>query len=120
MKFFVRWVVLSVALWVAVVLVDGLRVDGGPVVYLLTAAVFGFVNTVIGKAFRLLTAPLILLSFGFFLLVINALMLLLTAFLVPSFEVDGLGSAIIGGVVVSVVSFVLNAVVAGGRFLRNI
>ena len=80
---------------------------------LAVAAIFGLVNALIKPLFTFASAPLLLITLGLFLLVINALMLLLTSWLATrlgvGWHVDGFWTALLGSVIVSVVSFVLNA-----------
>lgn len=108
MRFLLKLIVSAISLWVAVQLIDGLKVDGGALTYLWIALVFGIVNTFVGKVLKLFSLPLILATFGLAIFVINALMLELTDALVRSFEVAGFGSALAGSLIISLVSMVLN------------
>lgn len=107
-----RWVINAVALWVAVQLVPGIRAPDNVVTLAATAAIFGLVNALIRPVLKLVTCPLILLTLGLFTLVINALMLWLTSWIAGFFDlgfaVDGFVAAVLGAVVVSVVSVVLS------------
>ncbi|WP_149539496.1 phage holin family protein [Siccirubricoccus phaeus] len=104
MGFLVRLLFTAFALWVAAEIVPGIEVRGlGSL--LLAAAVFGLVNALIRPLAVLLTLPLTLLTFGLFLLVVNAAMLGLTAWLLPGFRVEGFGPALLGALLVSVVSW---------------
>jgi putative membrane protein len=73
--------------------------------------IFGVLNAIIKPLFALFTVPLILLTLGLFLIVINACMLLLTSWLAGLFNlgwhVDGFWNALIGGIIISIVSFLL-------------
>ena len=115
MRFLVRLLVTAAALWVAIRLVPGIRYDGSGWTLLVVALVFGIVNAVVRPLLVFLTCPLILLTLGLFLLVLNALMLLLTAWAAGmlgfGFEVDGFAAALVGAVIVSLVSAVLNVFV---------
>jgi putative membrane protein len=112
----VRWVINAVAIWAAIMVVPGLNADGGWTVYLWVALILGLVNALIAPIFKALTCPLILLTLGLFTLVINGAMLWLAGVLSREFGlgffVRDLGAAILGALVVSVVSFVLS-VLAG-------
>jgi putative membrane protein len=81
-------------------------------VLLVVAFIFGVLNAIIKPIFALFTAPLILLTLGLFLIVINACMLLLTSWLAGLFDlgwdVDGFWTAVLGGIIISIVSFILN------------
>ena len=103
----IKWACLAVAVWATTGLLDGVNVDGGIGTYLLIAAVFATVNLVLGTVVRLLTLPLILVTLGLFSLVVNALMLLVTDWLMDSFDVDGLGTAILAALIIAVVGAVL-------------
>lgn len=111
-----HWVLNAAALWVAAAIVPGLEFHGGVGRLLLVAAVFGVVNSLLRPLLTILTCPLVLLTLGFFMLVINALMLMLTGSLSESwnlgFTVSGFWAAFFGGIVVGLVSFVLSAALA--------
>jgi putative membrane protein len=111
-KFLVRWFIAAVALYAAVRLVPGLSYEGGWQTLAGMALLFGLVNACVRPILGLLSCPLIILTMGIFLLVLNGLMLLLAArlasvFGVP-FYVESFGAAFWGALVVSVASFVLN------------
>ncbi|MBC8265222.1 MAG: phage holin family protein [Anaerolineales bacterium] len=110
-----RWLINAVALYAAAEFVPGIQADGGWQVLLFMALIFGLVNALIRPILKFLTCPLIMLTLGLFTLVINALMLQLAAWLGRQF---GLGfyvrnfwSALLGALVISVVSFVLTMVI---------
>ena len=107
------WVVVGLAFVVVTRIVPGIQVHGGFESYAVVAVVFGLVNGILGPVLRLLTLPISILTLGLFMLVINALLLLLTAFLVPSaLTIDGFLSAFIGAILIGLVSWVLNHVLA--------
>jgi putative membrane protein len=113
----VRFLVNAVALWIATLVVDGVDVDASTtrdevLTILAVAAVFGVVNLLIKPLVVLLSIPLYIITLGLFTLVVNALMLLLTSWIagllgVP-FDVDGFWDAVLGALVISVVSWLLN------------
>jgi putative membrane protein len=111
-----HWILNAAALWVAAALIPGLDFNGGVGSLLLVAAVFGIVNSTLRPLLTILTCPLIVLTLGFFTLVINALMLLVTGWLSESwnlgFTVSGFWAAFFGGLVVGLVSMVLSLVLA--------
>jgi putative membrane protein len=80
---------------------------------LLVALIFGVINAIVKPLFRIVTIPIILLTLGIFLLVINALLLMLTSWLSGVFglgwHVDGFWTALWGSIIISIVSFILNA-----------
>ena len=119
MRFLARLLVNAAALWVATRIVPGVSYSGGVVPMLAVALVFGVVNAVIGTATKILTFPIILLTLGIFILVINGLMLMLTSAMSSAlglgFHVDGFWAAFWGGLVVSVISTALSLVVRDSR-----
>jgi len=119
MRFLARLLVNAAALWVATRIVPGVTYSGGVLPMLAVALVFGVVNAVIGTAAKILTFPIILLTLGIFILVINGLMLMLTSAMSSAlglgFQVDGFWAAFLGGLVVSVVSTALSLVVRDSR-----
>jgi putative membrane protein len=116
MRFLIRLLITAAALWVAVHLVDGIDYTGPPLHLLVVALVFGVVNAVVRPLLVMLTCPLIALTLGLFVFVLNALMLLLTSALSGAlglgFHVNGFVPAFLGGLVVGITSAVLNLVVA--------
>ncbi len=111
-----RWLISTLAIFVAVYLIPGIGFVGPGWELGIVAAVFGLVNAALRPLLTLLTCPLIILSLGLFGLVINALLLLLTARIAAGlgvqFTVDSFLSAFLGGLVISLVS-VLLSVLAG-------
>ncbi|HZE75776.1 MAG TPA: phage holin family protein [Gemmatimonadales bacterium] len=107
----IRLVINATALFVAVRLIPGMHFTGGVGKLLLVALVFGLVNAVVRPVLTLLSCPLIVVTLGLFLLVINALMLGLTSWLSTrldlGFQVDGFGPALVGGLVIGLISTVL-------------
>jgi putative membrane protein len=119
--FFLRWSMNLLALVVAASLIDGIRIRSIGM-GILAAGILGVVNAVIRPVVMLLTLPITVLTLGFFTLVVNALMLLLVARLVPGLVIEGFRAAFWGGLIVSLVSWVLNLFVGGdGRvvFIRT-
>ena len=101
-----RWFVLTIAVWVATRIVNGVSFDRTQDL-LVAALVLGVLNAFVKPVLRLISLPFIILTFGFFLLVINALLLWLTAKLVPGFHVAGFWPATWASLVVSLVSVCL-------------
>lgn len=112
MKLLLRWLISAAAVAAAAYLLPGIRLEGGFVDLLVVALVLGLVNALVRPVLRWLACGLIVLTLGLFLLVINAVLLLLAAWLARSFGigfyVDGFGTAIVGSVLISLVSFVLS------------
>jgi putative membrane protein len=103
--FIIRLVIAMAGLWVAQALLDGIWVDR-PLSLLWSALVLGLVNALVRPLVILLTLPATLLSLGLFLLVINAAMLGLAAWIVPGLHVAGFGSALLGAIIISLVSMI--------------
>jgi putative membrane protein len=111
------------ALYVAVLLVPGLEFDFAPegawLKFLLVAFIFGLVNTFVRPILQIFTLPITLMTLGLFLLVINALMLLLTSAISDQLQlgltVAGFIDALLGAIVISVVGFVLSMVIGTAR-----
>jgi len=123
-SFLVKVVVNAAALAVAAWLLAGISVRDGRVgqqllTILLVGLVFGLVNAVVRPVVTILSLPFILLTLGLLIFVINALMLLLTSWLSGKiglgFHVDGFWTALLGALVVTVVSWVLELVLPGKR-----
>jgi putative membrane protein len=106
----IRLFVNAVALWVAAQLVGGMELDGAFWSVVLVAAVFGLANALIRPVMLLLSLPLLVLTLGLFTLVVNALILLLTAALVGALTVDGFWAAFLGSILISIVSFLFSIV----------
>jgi putative membrane protein len=107
-----RWLTNALALAAAVWLVPGIHFDGGPVRLALVAAVFGVVNALLRPLLTVLTCPLLVVTLGLFALVINALLLLATAWLSAhwglGFRIDGFWPAFWGGILIGLVSAVVS------------
>lgn len=108
MRFVLRLLINAAALWVATRIVPGVTYSGGWMPLVGVALLFGVVNAFIRPVAKILTFPVVILTLGLFLLVINGFMLWLTSALSDilglGFHVRGFGSAFWGGLVVSIVS----------------
>ena len=117
MKLLLRWIITSLSLFVAAWLVPGIRVESsGWTVFAAMAVILGLVNAVVRPVLKLLSCPLILLTLGLFVLVINAFTLWLASMLAINFfhvgfYVDGFIPAFFGALIVSIVSVILTALV---------
>ena len=117
MKLLIRWAIMSFSLFVAAWFVPGIHVDGNAwTVFAGMAVILGLVNAIVRPVLKLLSCPLIILTLGVFVLVINGLTLWLASSVAADwfhvgFHVDGFGSAFFGALIVSIVSVVLTAVV---------
>jgi putative membrane protein len=114
-KFVLRWLVTSIAIAIVAWLLPGIHSGtgtGGAVTVIIAAAILGLVNAIVKPVLQMLSCPLIILTLGLFLFVINAAMLMLTAWLTRAtgypLVVDGWGSALIGSVLISIVAWLLS------------
>ncbi len=116
MYFIIRLLINAVALWIATLIIPGIAIGGRNyiVTLLVVAAIFGIVNAVIKPILSALTCPLYILTLGLFTFIVNALMLLLTSaiasYLGLEFIVRGFVAALLGAIVISIVSFVLSLI----------
>jgi putative membrane protein len=109
LRMLVGWVLLAVAFYVTTLFVPGIHVNNGLGGYLVVALVFGLINAVLGRVVRILALPLTIVTFGFFLLVINGFMLWIAEHLTRSLVIDHFWwDAIAGALVLGIVSWILN------------
>ncbi|MFF3860432.1 phage holin family protein [Streptomyces sp. NPDC002209] len=117
-NFVVKTLANAAALAVAIWLLSGITLDDHSslgrrtLTLILVALVFGLVNIIVKPVVKLLSLPLFVLTLGLFTLVVNALMLMLTSWLAKqlelSFHVDNFWTALVGGLIISVVSWAVN------------
>ena len=117
MRFLARLLLNGVAIIMAAYVLPGLHVSG-PLPALVAGIILGFVNAIVRPALFLLTLPLTLVTLGLFIFVLNAICFGLTAWLVPGFSVDGFWWALLGALLVSVVSWILNGIFVGQKERR--
>src|ERR1700683_174793 len=103
--FFVRAAIVALGLWLATVWVHGVKIDS-PATLILAGVLLGIVNSIVRPIAILLTLPMTILTLGLFLLVINAGMVALVAWMLPGMHVAGFGPAFWTALVVSLVSIV--------------
>jgi putative membrane protein len=109
-RFLLHWLVIAVALGAAARFVPGIHITSGPVL-VLSALVLGLVNAIVRPVLVVLTLPLTVLTLGFFYLVVNGAAFGLAAALVPGFTVASLGAAVLGSLVVALVSWAFAALI---------
>ena len=127
MRFVLRWFINAVALLAAAFVVPGIRLTASAtspglnewMTLAIVALIFGLINAIIRPVVFFLTLPLTILTLGLFMFVVNALMLLLTGRIAQAldlgFRVGGFGSALLGALVISVVSFLLGRLLISER-----
>ena len=111
MGLIIRILISAVAVYVASLFIPGIHVSGGASTYLIVAIVLGFLNAFIKPILTVLTIPITIVTLGLFLLVLNVLMVYLTAYLVPHFHVNGFIAALLFSIVVSIVTSLIDAIV---------
>ncbi len=120
-NFLVRLLINAAALWVATRIVPGVTYSGGWMAFLGVALIFGVVNTFVGFITKILTFPLIIVTLGLFIFVINGLMLWLTSAVSGAlglgFEIAGFWPAFWGALVVTIVSTALSLIVRPPRIV---
>ena len=110
MAFLAHLGVTSLSLWVASLMFHGISFSSKKSLFI-SALLLGLVNAVVKPIIIVLTIPLTLITFGFFLLVINALMMLLVSALVPGFRLSGFWTAFFASIVVTIVSLFVGMMV---------
>jgi putative membrane protein len=114
-SFLQRWVINTLAVLVATQIMSP-RITYDSMTSLLVATlVLGILNAILRPVLMLLSLPLLVFTLGLFTLVINAILLLTVAWLLPSFHVDGFGAAFWGALIISIVSIVLNTLTGTGN-----
>lgn len=115
MNLLIRWVLNAVALWLTVQLNVGVSIAGdGLGALLISALVLGLVNAIVRPIMVLLTLPLTIMTLGLFLLVVNGLALAIVAAVTPV-QLSGFGGAILGALVLTVISAVLSRLFGNGK-----
>jgi putative membrane protein len=113
-KFFLRWIINAIAVYVAVLIVPGIQYHGGWMGVIWLALIVGLLNASIRPLLKLLTCPLIVLTLGLFTLLINTFIFWLTSSIGQALgigiTVEGFWAAFWGGLVISIVSVILSLV----------
>ena len=106
--FFIRWMVTTVAVFVAGRVLPGIACSG--VAALLGASLLlGIINAFVRPFLLLLSLPFIIITMGLFIFVVNALLLLFVSQIIPSFRVEGFWNAFFGAIIISAVSWILSS-----------
>lgn len=109
-RFLVRWFVCGFGLWVAAALFGGVSYDSRMVVVVIAGLILALVNTVIKPIVVILSLPAILFSLGLFMIVINGFMVWLVTWLYPSLEISGFGAAMLAGLVIGLVNYLVSMI----------
>jgi putative membrane protein len=118
LRFALKVVIMAGVFWLVTRVLPGIEVVGNPNAplgvfgtFLWIALIFALVNAIVGPILRLLSLPFVLLTLGLFLLVVNAALLGLTALLTDRLQVNGIGSAVIGGLLLAIGGWVADQLV---------
>jgi putative membrane protein len=109
MSLLIRWAALAFSMWIATLVVPGITVAGGVTTFLWVALLFGLINSVFGSIIKVLTFPVSIVTFGLFLLVVNAAMLSLTARWSEKLDVTGFWSALFASLIISVITTIFKS-----------
>jgi putative membrane protein len=118
MKLLLRWLISAISLLVVGYFVPGFHLNGF-LAALLAAVIVGFVNATLGTILKFLTFPLTVFTLGLFLIVVNAVLLKMAAAVTPGFEISSWTAALIGALLLSIVSTFLNWLVGDKREERR-
>jgi putative membrane protein len=110
--FLLHWAITAASLWVASRLFKGLKFESAGAL-IISALLLGLANALVKPLLIVLTLPLTLVTFGLFILVINALMILLVAWIVKGFKVSGFWTAFFAAIFISLLSVLMGALVSG-------
>jgi putative membrane protein len=108
MGLLVRWLILTTAIMIASYLIQGIEVNGFFSAFF-AAAILGVLNVFFRPILFILTLPINILTLGFFTFIINAVLLKMASGVISGFVVHGFWSAVFGGLIISVVSWLLNS-----------
>ncbi len=104
----VAWLIIALAIAITAAIVPSVDIDGGVVALLGVALLFGLVNALLGPVLRFLSLPLNAITFGFFAIVVNGLLLAATAGLSSSLEVGGFLAAVVAACLISLLSTLMS------------
>ena len=106
MRLIAKFLVIAAAVWIVAAVVPGVEVQEGLTSYLVIALIFALVNVLVKPLLKLFSFPLLILTLGLFLVVINAALLGLTALLTDRMDIDGFGPAVIASLIISAVTWI--------------
>jgi putative membrane protein len=113
MPFLVHWAITALSLWLASLVFKGLKFESAGAL-IISALLLGLANALVKPLLIILTLPLTLVTFGLFILVINALMILLVAWIVKGFKVSGFWTAFFAAIFISLLSILIASLVSEG------
>ncbi len=113
-KFFIRWAINAVALYVAVLIVPGINFNGEWIGVVWLGLIIGLLNALVRPLLKFLTCPSIILTLGLFTIVVNTAILLLANSIGQAFDlglsIDGFWPALLGSLVISIVSVIMSLI----------
>jgi putative membrane protein len=115
--FVLRAVITAIGLWIATRWVSGVRIDSAATL-LLAALLLGVVNAIVRPILFILTLPLTILTLGLFLLVLNAAMVALVAWILPGFQLSGFRAALLTWIIVWITGWIGNSLIGQRGFER--
>ena len=116
-RFLLHWAITSLSLWAATYVFRGIHFADVQAL-VISALLLGFANAIVRPLLIVLTLPLTVLTLGLFLLVVNALMLLLVSALVAGFSIDSFLTAFFASIFISLLSFFIGAMLGAGTRAR--
>jgi putative membrane protein len=113
-RFFIRWAINAVALYVAVLIVPGINFNGEWIGVVWLGLIIGLLNALVRPLLKFLTCPLIILTLGLFTIVVNTVILLLANSIGQAFDlgltIDSFWPALLGSLVISIVSVIMSLI----------
>jgi|SRR5579884_1559079 len=109
MHLLIRLIINAIVFYLIAIYVPGFHISGWTAA-IIAAVIFGLVNAIIRPVVLLLSLPATILTLGLFVIIVNALMFWLTVWITPGFKVDGFMPALIGGIIMTIVSIITNHV----------
>ncbi len=114
-----QWIITGLAIYGAFVVVPGISFTGNWYEIAIIAFIYSAINVLVRPVLVFLSIPLLMITFGLFMIVVNAILLLITAdfasFLGIAFRIESLVAAIVGAIVISIITVVLNEFTSTGR-----
>lgn len=110
-NFIIRVIISAIAITITASLLPGITLANDTIgTVLIIGLVFGIVNAIVKPLLIFLTCPAVIVTLGLFILVINGAMLMLTASFVDALQIDGWGTAIVGGIIMSIVTMIFESI----------
>lgn len=112
LRFWIRWAVSALGLWIAAALLGGGIRYSGWWVLIVAGLVLAALNTVLKPILVILSLPVIVLTLGLFMIVVNGAVVFLVSWIYPPLHIDGFGAAVVAGIIVGLVNYIVTAVIA--------